>query len=155
MRLGIEGVDYTKDADGNVTVLLPEGEKLGDKYPFVKDDGGTVEIATWDQEYQFFNPTYDKDILAMATDQLHWWWDNGKGDNTVYTDARVAFFDPSFMQDYADIISGAGDKFMTAYIAGEKAGDVWDEKVAEWSAGGFADRAKEFSDAMIAAGISK
>ena len=50
MRLGIEGVDYTKDADGNVTVLLPEGEKLGDKYPFVKDDGGTVEIATWDQE---------------------------------------------------------------------------------------------------------
>lgn len=155
MRLGIKDVDYTKDADGNITVLLPEGEKLGDKYPFVKDDGGTVEIATWDQEFQFSNPTYDKDILALATEQLEWWWANGKGDNTAYIDARVSFFEPSFMQDYADLIGGIGDKFMTAYIAGGRAGEVWDENVAGWNASGFGERAKEFSDKMIAAGISK
>lgn len=152
MRLGIEGEDYTVDANGEVTVLL-EGQ-LGEKYPFV-NDCGTQWLSTWDQEFQYENPVYSQDIVALAKEQLNWWLDNGVSDVSSFVDFRTNFFDPTFMEDYADIQAEIAAPYMTAYITGEKAAETWDAQVAEYVASGYEARFKEYSDAMIAAGISK
>lgn len=149
-RLGIEGIDYTMDAAGEITVTA-EGF-LGEKYPIINDNG-MQWLLTWDQDFQYENPNMPKELVEMASDQLHWWWDNAESD-LVFTDVRMSFFNPHILDEYADI-ANMSDPLMRAYITGDKAGETWDAMVKEITEDGYADAVKRHSDAAIAAGISK
>ena len=112
-----------------------------------------MQYAHLGSDFQYENPNMPKELVEMASDQLHWWWDNAESD-LVFTDVRMSFFNPHILDEYADI-ANMSDPLMRAYITGDKAGETWDAMVKEITEDGYADAVKRHSDAAIAAGISK
>lgn len=71
VSLGIEGVDYTKDADGNITLidrLDSEGNvmSMNDKYPSSRLQG----LANWTGYRSASSPAYSDTIKKMSSDYM-------------------------------------------------------------------------------------
>jgi len=71
LAYGIEGQDYTKDANGKVTIKFEAdgtAPKLSKKYPFT----GLGTLAYWSGYYEDENPAYSAEVKKLANDNYDW-----------------------------------------------------------------------------------
>lgn len=142
MRLGIEGVDYTKEGD-KITITKQKDDKGNyiNNYPIC----GLASMSTWAQDFQYKDPITPPKVLKVSGDMLNWEMQNCK---PVNTDIRVGYIDFASK----DKMTFNWVDALTKAILSKDAEKSWKASIAEKKAD-YDIVIKDFNDAAEKLGI--